>query len=32
MSGLEPAAVGFELLDDPAAAPDQVSTSLRNEA
>lgn len=30
MSRLEPAALGWELLDDPAAAPAQVCESLRN--
>ena len=30
MSRLEPATLGWELLDDPAAAPAQVSESLRN--
>jgi len=30
MTGLEPAALGVELLDDPAAAPALVRTSLRN--
>ena len=30
MSALEPAAIGVELLDDPAAAPADVGASLRN--
>jgi ubiquinone/menaquinone biosynthesis C-methylase UbiE len=30
MTGLEPAAIGWELLDDPRAAPAQVRQSLRN--